>query len=114
MVSFLKIISRISRISQILRRNIWVVELGLYSNFIKYLILFLLHFCFFCLYAKQERSVSQENAIVALWDLISKHAAVILPLCTADQQFQIAHLIIRTITQETQDARQIQQGYVTK
>ena len=29
MVSFLKIISRISRISQILRRNIWVVELGL-------------------------------------------------------------------------------------
>ena len=75
---------------------------------------FISSFFFFCLYAKQERSISQENALVALWDLISKHATVILPLCTADQQLQIAHLIIRAITQETQDVRQTQLGYVTK
>ncbi|CAH3138328.1 unnamed protein product, partial [Pocillopora meandrina] len=62
---------------------------------------------------RQERSISQGNTLVALWDLISKHAAVILPLCTADQQLQIAHLIIRTITEETQDARQTQLGCIT-
>ncbi|KAJ7375224.1 hypothetical protein OS493_001968 [Desmophyllum pertusum] len=47
---------------------------------------------------RQEQSISQENAPVALWDLISRDAVVLFPLCTADQQLQMAHLLIKTIT----------------
>lgn len=51
---------------------------------------------------------------MALWDLISKNAVVLLPLCTADQQLQVAHLLIKTVTQETQMNGKAQPGYVSQ
>ncbi|XP_078357235.1 unhealthy ribosome biogenesis protein 2 homolog isoform X2 [Oculina patagonica] len=62
---------------------------------------------------KQERSISEENAPVALWDLISRHAVVLLPLCTADQQLQVAHLLIKTISEDSQVAGHAQPGCIT-
>ena len=62
---------------------------------------------------QQLLSINKENAPVALWELFSRHAVVILPLCTADQQQKLAHLLVRSITQETQAARQEKSGYVS-
>lgn len=77
-------------------------------------LLLLLHFLtgiLILLCYEKEWSINEENAPVALWDLIGRHAVVLLPLSTADQQLQMAHLLIRTITQETQESEQTQLGY---
>ncbi|CAH3042344.1 unnamed protein product, partial [Porites evermanni] len=61
---------------------------------------------------REVLSINKENAPVALWELFSRHAVVILPLCTADQQQNLAHLLVRSITQETQATRQEKPGYI--
>ena len=62
---------------------------------------------------QQVLSINKENAPVALWELFSRHAVVILPLCTTNQQQNLAHLLVRSITQETQVARQEKLGYAS-
>jgi len=62
---------------------------------------------------RQEWSISPGNAPVALWDLISKHTVVLLPLCSADQLLQVARLLIKTVTQETQMNGNAQPGCIT-
>lgn len=71
-----------------------------------FLTIFVYHF-------QQVLSINKENAPVALWELFSRHAVVILPLCTADQQQNLAHLLVRSITQETQASRPEKPGYAS-
>jgi len=59
-------------------------------------------------------SINKENALLALWDLISRHAVVLLPLCTADQQLILARLLIKTIAQQVQEKKQPNPGYAIK
>ena len=56
-------------------------------------------------------SINKENAPVALWDLISRHAVVLLPLCTAEQQLTLAQLLIKTVAKEAQENGKPKQGY---
>jgi len=62
---------------------------------------------------RQELSINKENALLALWDLISRHAVVLLPLCTADQQLILARLLIKTIAQQVQEKKQPNPGFIT-
>ena len=73
---------------------------------IVFLTIFVYHF-------QQVLSINKENAPVALWELFSRHAVVILPLCNADQQQNLAHLLVSSITQETQACRPEKPGYAS-
>lgn len=85
----------------------YVFDLSTFKSLvIVFLTIFVYHF-------QQVLSINKENAPVALWELFSRHAVVILPLCTADQQQNLAHLLVGSITQETQATRQEKPGYAS-
>ncbi|XP_068694742.1 unhealthy ribosome biogenesis protein 2 homolog [Montipora foliosa] len=48
---------------------------------------------------RQELTINENNAVVAHWDLISRNALVLLPLCNADQQFTLAQMLVKTLAQ---------------
>ena len=61
---------------------------------------------------QQELTISVENASVALWDLISRNAVVLFPVCNADQQLTLAQILIKTLVQANEGHQTPVAGYV--
>lgn len=61
----------------------------------------------------QVLTISEENAPVALWDLVSRNGVVLLPPCNADQQLKLAQLLIKTVREGSQTSRHATAGYVS-
>ena len=61
---------------------------------------------------QQELTISVENAFVALWDLISRNAVVLFPLCNADQRLTLAQILLKTLVQANEGHQTSVAGYV--
>ena len=63
-------------------------------------------------FLSQICSINSENAPVAHWVLLARHAVILLPLCTANQRLEVAHFLIKSLTQKSKSTKTDQPGYV--